>query len=73
VHLKGVDSMVISGFKFGNTLVGIGWAVSVLLCTNGLKKNTPLTLLDPMGMGSLMHARLKVTSTCRKIIQPVMG
>jgi len=28
--------MVISVFSFGNTLVGAGWAISVL-CTNGLR------------------------------------
>jgi len=26
VHLKGADSMAIFGLRFGNTLVGSGWA-----------------------------------------------
>jgi len=36
VHPKGTNSMAVSGFSFGNTLVGAGWAISVL-CTNGLR------------------------------------
>ena len=38
VHPKGADSIAIFGLSFGNTLAGNGWAVSVLLYTNGLRK-----------------------------------
>ena len=38
VHLKGADSMAISGLCFKNALVGSEWATAVLLCTNGLRK-----------------------------------
>ena len=41
VHLKGANSMAVSGLSFRNTLVGSGWAISVLQCTNGLR-NSPL-------------------------------
>jgi len=40
VHLKGADSMAVSGLRFRNTLVGSGWATVVLLCTNGLRKQS---------------------------------
>jgi len=32
MHPNGVDSMAISGLTFRNTLVGAGWATSILLC-----------------------------------------
>ena len=32
--------MAISGHSFRNTLVGSGWATSVLLCMNGLRKQS---------------------------------
>ena len=32
--------MAMSGLSFENTLVGTGWAVSVLLCTDGLRKQS---------------------------------
>jgi len=38
VHPKGAKSMAISRLSFENTLVVTWWAVSVLLCTNGLRK-----------------------------------
>jgi len=38
VHLKGADSMAVSGLNFRNALVGSGWATAVLLCTNRLRK-----------------------------------
>ena len=41
-----VHSMTISQLSFGNTLVGIGWDGSFLLCTDGLR-NSPLAFLDP--------------------------
>ena len=40
VHPKGADSMVVSGLSFRNALVGSGWATAVLLCTNGLRKQS---------------------------------
>jgi len=38
VHTKGANSMVISGLRIKETLVGTGRASSLLLCTNGLRK-----------------------------------
>ena len=40
VHLKGADSMVVSGLRFENALVVSEWATAVLLCTNGLRKQS---------------------------------
>jgi len=37
LHLKGADSMAVSGLHFGNALVGSELATAVLLCTNGLR------------------------------------
>ena len=41
---KGCNSMDISGLSFGNTLVGIGWAISVLIY---IYKLTEKTVLSP--------------------------
>ena len=38
MHPKAANSMAVSGLSFENTLVGTGWAVSVLFFTNGLRK-----------------------------------
>ena len=43
MHLKGVNSMEVSGLSFSKALVGTGWAVSILLCTIKLKKKTVLS------------------------------
>jgi len=40
VHPKGADSIAVSGLRFGNALIGSGWATVVLLCTNGLRKQS---------------------------------
>ena len=36
----GADSMTVSGLPFENALVGSEWATAVLLCTNGLRKQS---------------------------------
>jgi len=38
VHPNGVNSMAASGLSCGKLLVGTGWAISLLLCMNGLRK-----------------------------------
>jgi len=35
VHPKGANSMAVSWLNFKETLVGTGWAIALLLCTNG--------------------------------------
>ena len=40
MHPKCANSMVISGLSFRNTFIGTGWAASVLLRTNGLRKQS---------------------------------
>jgi len=35
VHLKGVNSMAMSGLSLKNTLVGTGWDISLVPCING--------------------------------------
>ena len=39
VHLKGAKSIVVSRLSFRKMLVGTGWTISLLLCTNRLEKN----------------------------------
>ena len=34
------NSMAVSELSFEKTLVGTGWAISVLLCINGLRKQS---------------------------------
>jgi len=51
VDPKGADSMAVFGLHFGNALVGSEWATAVLLCTNGLRKQSscPAWLPFPAG------------------------
>ena len=46
VHVKGAKSMTMSGLGFRKTFFSTGWAVSLLLCTNGLRKQ-PSQLVGP--------------------------
>ena len=40
VHPAGADNKAVSGLCFRNALVGSGWATAILLCTNGLRKQS---------------------------------
>ena len=40
MHLQGVNSMAMSGLVYRKPLVGSRWATSLLLCMNGLRKQT---------------------------------
>ena len=40
MHLKGANSMAVFGLSFRSTLVGTGWATSLLLCISGLRKQS---------------------------------
>ena len=40
MHLQGVNSMAMSGLVYRKPLVGSRWAASLLLCMNGLRKQT---------------------------------
>jgi len=53
VHPKCAHSMVISGLSFRNTLVGTGWAASVLLRASGLRKRSFHLLGPPIMAGRL--------------------
>jgi len=50
-HPKGADSMAISGLHFGNALAGSEWAIAVLLCTNGLRKQSSRPARCPFPAG----------------------
>jgi len=52
VHSKGADSIAISGLHFGNTLVSFEWATAVLLCMNGLRKQSSCPAQPPFLLGS---------------------
>ena len=43
--------MAISGLRFGNALVGSGWATAVLICTNGLRKQSSCPARHPFPAG----------------------
>ena len=51
VHLKGADSMAVSGLCFENALVGSEWATAVLLCANGLRKQSSCPARHPFPTG----------------------
>ena len=40
VHPKGANSMAGSGLGYRKALIGTGWAISLHLCINGIKKQT---------------------------------
>jgi len=40
VHPRGKNSIAVSGLGYRKALVGTGWAFSLLLCTNGLRKQS---------------------------------
>ena len=40
MHPKGENSMAMSGPSFRSTLVGTGWAFSLVLCTGGPRKHS---------------------------------
>ena len=50
---KGTDSMIVSGLHFGNALVGSEWATAVLLCINGLRKQSSYPVRHPFLVGSI--------------------
>jgi len=47
VHLKGADSMAVSGLSLRNISVGSGWATAVLLCMNRLSKQSSHSARHP--------------------------
>ena len=51
MYPKGADSMAISGLSFRNTLVGSRWAIAVLLCTNGSRKQLSRLAQCPFPVG----------------------
>jgi len=51
VHPKGADSMAISELRFRNAFVGSGWATAVLLCMNGLRKQSSCPAWCPIPAG----------------------
>ena len=40
MHPKDANNMAVSGLSFRNTVIDTGQAASVLLCTNGLRKQS---------------------------------
>ena len=51
MHPKGAESMAVSGLRFENALVGSEWATAVLLCTNGLRKQSSCLAQRPFPTG----------------------
>ena len=51
MHPKGADSMAVSGLCFENDLVGSEWVTAVLLCTNGLRKQSSCLARLPFPTG----------------------
>jgi len=51
VYPKGAINMATTGLSFGNTLVGSGWATSVL-CTNRLRKQSSHLVWTSFWQGS---------------------
>ena len=51
LHPKGADSMGVSELRLENALVDSRWATAVLLCTNGLRKQSSCPAQCPFPMG----------------------
>ena len=68
VHPRGTNSAAMSGLSFRNTLVGTGWTISLILCTNRLE-NSPLTFDGPHFLQRRFFAWLQAKSCdyCRLI------
>jgi len=50
VHLKGANSMTVSGFSYRKALVGTGWAIFLLhvhVCMVGLRKQSSCLIGPP--------------------------
>ena len=47
VHSKGAKSTAAPGLSQRKHLVGTGWAISLLLCTNGLRKQSYVHVQPP--------------------------
>ena len=45
--------VAVSGLRFGNALVGSGWATAVLLCMNELRKQSSHLAWHPFPVGKL--------------------
>ena len=48
MHSKGENSMAMSGPSFRNTLVGTGWAISLILCIGDPRKHSPSPCRAPI-------------------------
>ena len=58
MHLKGANSMAVSGFSYRKALVGTGWAVSLLLhvCMVGLRKQSSCLVGPPFPALSIFRS-----------------
>ena len=45
------EGMAVYGLSFRNTVVGSGWATAVILCTNGLRKQSSRPARRPFPVG----------------------
>jgi len=68
VHLKGANSMALSGLRFENALVGSEWATVVLLCTNGLRKQPSCPARRPFPMGKHLSQSKRANHLSRKLL-----
>ena len=74
MHLKGADSMAISGLSFRNTLVGSGWATAILLCTNGSRKQSSHLAQHPFPAGKPFSSLGKrLLAECRDYCKLING
>jgi len=51
VHLKGADSMAVSGLSFREALVGSGWATAIILWIKRLRKQSSCPARHPFPVG----------------------
>jgi len=74
VHLKGADNMAVSGLCFENALAGSEWATAVLLCTNGLRRQSSCPARCPFLMGKHLSSQSeRLPAECLDYCQLING
>ena len=70
---KGEGSMAVSGLRLENDLVGSEWATAVLICTNGLRKQSSCPARCPFPTGKHFPVWASGWAECRDLCQLVNG
>ena len=66
--------VAVSGLRFGNALVGSGWATAVLLCMNELRKQSSHLAWPHFQWGSFFPSQVeRLPAECRDCCKLLIG